>query len=128
MPSLHPGTKKRGMRKAAVALLFSGLVFPGLGKLYLKRYLRGLAMMTIATAGLVILIGIASFAAAESLQEIFAKGGALDVRTIVRLAVQSSQSDQFYYKVVFLCVAICWVFSIIDAYLVGKKEEGNAGE
>lgn len=116
------------MRKTIVAPLLSGFVFPGLGQIYLKMYMRGLIIMILVTAGLVIMIGIASFDAMEALQAVLIKEGDVDMDTIVRLAVQSSLSDRFYFKAAFFSVIVCWVFSIVDAYIIGKRNVANAGK
>ena len=117
------------MRKALVAPFLSCFVFPGLGQIYLKMYLRGLIIMILVTAGLVVMIGIASFDAMEALQVILAREGDVDMDTVVRLAIQSSSvSDHFYFKAAFFSVIGCWVFSIIDAYVIGKRNPIHPGK
>ena len=44
------------MKKAIKAALLSALVFPGVGQMYLKRYVRGLIPMVLILAGLGMLI------------------------------------------------------------------------
>ena len=108
------------------AALLSGLVFPGLGQIYLKQYLRGLVMMVLVLSGVVVIVAIATAAALESLNAIRIQGETIDMNTISNLAAAHSAQNSIYYKVILLLIACCWIFSIIDAYRTGKKKEmGN---
>jgi hypothetical protein len=120
--------RREEMRKAIVAPLLSGFVFPGLGQIYLKMYLRGLIIMILVTAGLVVMIGIASFDAMEALQALLIRDGDVDMGTVVRMAMQSSLSDRFYFKAALFSVIVCWVFSIVDAYIIGKRNLAHTGK
>ena len=121
-------TRKIRFSKAAFAALLSGLVLPGLGQVYLKRYLRGIILMTIITAGFVVVIGMAAFAAVKPLQAAIIKGGDIDMQAVVGFAVQSFLGGPLYYKAFLLWVFFLWVFAVIDAYFIGKKGATGAGE
>ena len=107
--------------KAAFALLLSGLVLPGLGQIYLKRYLRGIILMTVVTAGLFVVTTMAALAAAEPLQTVLIKGGDIDLQAVVSLMVRSLLHGPLYNEVVLLCVLFSWGFAAVDAYRIGKK-------
>ncbi|MEI8174103.1 MAG: hypothetical protein WCH07_11570 [Deltaproteobacteria bacterium] len=113
--------REKNMKSALKAALLSGLVFPSLGQFYLKRYWRGLSFIILIVLGLVIIAGIAAADVLESLNTIQAQGGTVDINTISNLAVKHPVQKGFYYKVIFLYIICCWLFSVIDAYRLGKK-------
>jgi len=104
------------------AALLSGFVLPGLGQIYLKRYLRGLLMIMIILAGLSIIVGMSTVAILESLSTAQLQGGAIDMSTILNLDVAHSAQSSIYYKVILLLIVGCWIVSIIDAYRIGKRK------
>jgi hypothetical protein len=110
------------MKSALKAALLSGLVFPGLGQIYLKRYWRGFLFIILIMIGLVIIAGIAAAGALESLNTIQAQGGTVDINTLSNLAAKHPVQKGFYYKVIFLYIICCWLFSVIDAYRLGKRK------
>jgi len=110
------------MKMSSKAALLSALVFPGVGQMYLKRYLRGLLPMVLVLTGLGVLIARATFRALEALDKMQA-GGALDMNAVSNLAATSSASGDPYSSVIVLVMFCCWLFSVIDAYRLGK--EGN---
>jgi TM2 domain-containing membrane protein YozV len=109
------------MNTAVKAALLSGLVFPGLGQLYLKQYWRGLVIIMLVMLGLMIVVGMATFSTLASMNKIQIEGISNDMNTIVNLASTYSIADVIYYKVIFLFIACCWFFSLIDAYRTGKR-------
>jgi TM2 domain-containing membrane protein YozV len=111
------------MKPAVKAALLSGIVFPGLGQIYLKRYLRGLLTMVPVFLGITIIVGIAAVGAMETLNRIAIEGGTLDMNTVVNLAATHSLYDAAYSKVLLLFILCCWVFSVIDGYRIGKRKE-----
>jgi hypothetical protein len=56
----------------------------------------------------------------EDLKRIEAGGGAVDRTTIDHLAGAISSGSSFYYKIIFILVIIIWLFSILDAYRLGR--------
>ncbi len=109
------------MKSPVKAALLSGLVFPGLGQIYLKRYMRGLTIIIPVILGLILIIGMATVGALESLKKIQAEGGNADMDTILNLATTYSAPNTVYAKIIFLFIACCWIFSVIDAYKIGKR-------
>jgi TM2 domain-containing membrane protein YozV len=104
--------------------LLSGLVFPGLGQLVLKRYGRGVALMLIVMAGLFVIIRITVRQAYAVLEKINAAGGAADTETITRAAAQAATPhDTLIINLVTLLLIVCWLAGIIDAYRIGKRRD-----
>jgi TM2 domain-containing membrane protein YozV len=109
------------MKSPVKAALLSGLVFPGLGQIYLKRYMRGLTIIIPVILGLTFIIGMATVGALESLKKIKIEGGNADMDTIVNLATTYSTPNAIYSDIIFVFIACCWLFSVIDAYRIGKR-------
>jgi TM2 domain-containing membrane protein YozV len=103
------------MKTAIKAALLSGFVFPGLGQIYLKRYKRGLTIL------LGIIIGTVTVSALESLKAIQSGGGIADMETISNLASIDSARSGIYLRLILLFVVCCWLFSVADAYKIGKR-------
>jgi TM2 domain-containing membrane protein YozV len=110
------------MKRAVKAALLSALVFPGMGQMYLKRYVRGLIPMVLALAGLGVLIAQATVSALRDLEKMQIQGGLVDISAVANRAAASSASGDGYSPLVVPLIAICWLYSVIDAYLLGKGE------
>jgi len=109
------------MKTAIKAALLSGLVFPGLGQIYLKRYKRGLTMMILVVLGLGIIIRTVIVSALESLKAIESGGGIADMQTISNLARIDSAHSGINLNLILLFVLCCWLFSVVDAYRIAKR-------
>jgi TM2 domain-containing membrane protein YozV len=109
------------MNNAIKAALLSGFVFPGLGQIYLKRYKRGLTIMILVLLALGVIIGTAIVSALEGLKAIESGGGIADMETISNLASIDSARSGIYLKLISLFVLFCWLFSVADAYKIGKR-------
>ncbi len=77
--------------------------------------------MSPAIVGLAIIITIATRSALAILRQLDNQGASTDIQVISDLAVQSSTSNTAVYQGSLLLIVCCWIFSIIDAYRIGKK-------
>jgi TM2 domain-containing membrane protein YozV len=111
------------MKTSIKAALWSAFVFPGLGQMYLKRYLRGLVPMLLVLAGLGILIAQAVVVALKALEQIDLQGVVMDMKAVSDLAAKSAAGGDSYSSLILLGIALCWFLSIIDAYRLGKEKE-----
>jgi TM2 domain-containing membrane protein YozV len=111
------------MKKSIKAALLSALVFPGLGQMYLKRYVRGLIPMVLVLTGLGVLIAQATAGALQVLDKIQLQGGTVDMNAVTNLATASSSHGDSYSSLISLGIAGCWIFSVIDAYRLGKEKD-----
>jgi TM2 domain-containing membrane protein YozV len=109
------------MKTAVKAALLSGFVFPGLGQIYLKRYRRGLIILILVLLVLGVIIGTVTISALESLKAIESGGGIADMETISNLASIDSAHSGIYLRFFLLFVLCCWLFSVADAYKIGKR-------
>jgi len=116
------------MKTAIKAALLSGFVFPGLGQIYLKRYKRGLTMMILVLLALGIIIRTVIVSALESLKAIESGGGIADMQTISNLASIDSVHSGINLNLILLFVLCCWLFSVVDAYIIGKRSIPGIGD
>jgi len=60
--------------------------------------------------------------AMSALQQIQMQGGIVDMAKITSIATDAStQASNAGYSLVFSLIVICWLYSIVDAYLTGIK-------
>lgn len=115
------------MRNALKGTLLSGLVFPGLGQVYLKHYKRGIALMLIVSGSVLVIVVKAVLQAFTVLEKIASEGQAIDMSTILNATTQASTtSDSLLYNFLLLLTILCWIIGIVDAYRIGKKRDVEA--
>jgi hypothetical protein len=112
------------MKNSMKGALLSGLVFPGLGQIALKRYWRGFALILVVLTGLYIMIATAVQQAYTILDSIEAEGGMPDSDTISQAAAQAAAaSDSPMITAVSVLLLVCWIVGIIDAWRIGKRKD-----
>ena len=110
------------MTNALKGALLSGLVLPGLGQVVLKHYKRGLALMLVVLSSLTVMVVKAAQLALAILENIEMEGGAIDMQAITEAATRSTAtSDSRLFNLGLLVIVVCWVYSVVDAYVIGKK-------
>lgn len=116
------------MKNSLKGALLSGLVFPGVGQIVLKQHRKGAFLIFVVLSGLIMFITIAVRKALAVLEKIQAAGGVLDSETINRTANQAT-TDQAGLLLNFLLLFLifCWIFGVIDAYILGKKKDVENG-
>ena len=118
------------MKNSLKGALLSGLIFPGLGHVRLEYYKRGIALMFTVSASMVVIVLKAVQQAFIVLEKIELEGGVIDIKTVTDAATQAvSANDSLIYNLGLLLIVICWIFGIVDAYLIGRKKdlEGRLG-
>jgi TM2 domain-containing membrane protein YozV len=110
------------MKSATKAALLSGLVFPGVGQMYLKRFGRGLLFMIPVLLGVALIVAMAAAGAMESLRAIQAQGGQVDSNTLTALAQSHAKDTTGSFQAILWVMIFCWLFAIIDAYRLGSKQ------
>jgi TM2 domain-containing membrane protein YozV len=116
------------MKTAIKAALLSGFMFPGLGQMYLKRFKRGFTIMILVLLALGMIIRTVIVSALERLKAIESGGGIVDMETISNLARIDSAHGGINLKLILLFVLCCWVFSVADAYKIGKEGLPGIGD
>lgn len=111
------------MNSAKKAALFNALLFPGWGHFYLKRYKRGMMFVLPVAAGMISICWAVVQVALSILKATPFQKGTADISAIIRLSLDSTKAiDLNYFSLILLFMLLLWVFSIIDAYRLGKKQ------
>ena len=109
------------MKKSVKAVLFSGLVFPGVGQFSLKRYARGLIYFLPAMSSLAFMLDHSMRKAFAIVDKIERGEVPLDPDAIANLiSATASGTESLMLAAAQWVIVICWVVSIIDAYRLGK--------
>lgn len=119
------------MRKSITAVLLSALVFPGVGHLYLRSYLRGFILVAISAAALIDFIRRAwreaEIIREQLLNEINSSGIIDFERLITQTTANIHHIDSQPFTIATLLLLACWLIAIIDSHREGKKiEEASA--
>ncbi len=120
------------MKNSLKGAFLSGLIFPGLGQIVLKRYKRGAVIMFAVLVCMSVFIVKAVQHGLDILEKIQSQGGAISMSTISNAATQASTtSGNLTLNIVLLLVILCWIIGVVDAYRIGKIkdiEEGSASQ
>lgn len=112
------------MTNAMKGLLLSALLFPGLGQIALKRHQRGVAFVVATLVGLVLITVVATREAGRILATIHAEGGVMDQDAMSRaIAEATSWSGNLTFNLLLIAIALCWIYSAVDAYRIGKEQD-----
>ncbi len=110
------------MKKNRKAIFLSALVLPGLGQLVFQRYKLAGGIFLVMAISFYGMVSIAIEQATDILNKINIQGGALDVEAIINATTQATNStDNSMFNLYLAVIAICWIMSIVDVLLVGKK-------
>jgi hypothetical protein len=110
------------MTRPAKAALLSALVFPGLGHIVLKLYLRGSILMLGALASAWVIVRIA-FRQAQAILDGVASGDIpIESGAITEvLSKTSADSDSTAATTATVVFTVCWLIGIIDSYRAGVE-------
>ncbi|HZT62251.1 MAG TPA: DUF6677 family protein [Burkholderiales bacterium] len=111
------------MRYSIKAALLSGLVFPGAGHLYLRRYLRGVLLAAAAAALSYFIISVALESAFDIAGKIQTGDVPLNVESISELVSKASQSNGRSTDIATTILFALWVIGIVDSYREGRARE-----
>ena len=112
------------MNNSIKGALLSGLLFPGLGQVVLRRYRRGMAFIFTVSIILLVMVVKAVQQAFTILEKIEAEGGVISLNTITNAVIQASTpSESLTFKILLLLLILIWVMAVIDGYRVGKKKD-----
>ena len=109
------------MMKPIKAALLSGLIFPGLGHLYLGSRIRGALLATTALASLYVLISNAVVKALQITDRIQRGEIPMDPAEISRAVSAQSAVDQTSgLGTATVVLLVAWLIGIFDSYRVGR--------
>jgi len=112
------------MKRSTKAALLSGLIFPGVGHMVLKQYLRGSILMLAALIALSVIVTKAVKQALAVVDKINSGEIPLESVAITELVSQSTGgAEGSILNITVLVVGACWLIGIIDSYRVGINQE-----
>jgi hypothetical protein len=112
------------MKKSTKAILLSAFVFPGVGHLYLKKYVPGSILAGISLTGIYYLVTTTVERAWQIAEKIQSGAVQLDATTVTELvSQQSAGADSQLVNIATLAVIICWGIGIIDSYRAGRVRD-----
>jgi len=105
------------------AALLSGLLFPGAGQIFLKKYYRGAIFIICSLAFVFLLILHVVFTGKDILNSSFLIDTSSAKYNFLLFTAEIIKSlDLNYVVLIFLMIFLLWITSIIDAYFSGKKD------
>ena len=112
------------MKKPLKAALLSGLVFPGIGHLYLGSRLRGFPLLAMALAALSVIFTIAYRNAQLVVGRILSGDVSMEFGAITQAISEStSAADNMVNSIAIVVVVACWLAGIFDSYRLGVAQE-----
>jgi TM2 domain-containing membrane protein YozV len=111
------------MKRSIKAALLSGLVFPGLGHIYLRRYVQGILLGFGAALAIYFVVSTAVHTALDVAEKIEGGGVPLDVKAITDLVSQQSRGTAQLTNIATIALLAFWAIGIADSYRVGRAQE-----
>ena len=112
------------MKKSSKAALLSGLIFPGIGHIVLKQYLRGSVLMLSALAAFSIVVTRVFQRALAIVDRVNSGEIPVDTGAIAEMVSNStSGADGFIEDIAVVVLVTCWLIGIIDSYRLGVAQE-----
>ncbi|KPK47188.1 MAG: hypothetical protein AMS22_16960 [Thiotrichales bacterium SG8_50] len=112
------------MKKPSKAALLSGLIFPGIGHIFLREYFRGSILLVVSLASLSVVVTSAYQRALLVVDRIVSGDVAMEAGAIAQ-AVSNPiyATDKVLENVAIVLLAACWLAGIIDSYRLGVLQE-----
>jgi TM2 domain-containing membrane protein YozV len=111
------------LKKSTKAVLLSGLIFPGVGHLYLKRWIEGILLLGVA-AFTAYYIGAAVMETASVIVEKIQSGAvSSDIDTITRLAEEQTSATKQAINLAKIAWLACWVIGIVGSWWQGRVQD-----
>jgi len=115
------------MKRSTKAALLSGLVFPGIGHMVLKQYLRGSVLILSALLAVSSIVTAAIKRALIVVDHINSGEIPIETRAITEaIANSAGGADSLIVNISLIILGACWLIGIIDSYRLGiAQEESN---
>jgi hypothetical protein len=112
------------MKKSSKAALLSGLIFPGIGHIFLREYFRGSVLIALSLASLSVVVTSAYQHALLVVDRIASGDVAIEAGAIAQAVSNSTNAtDNLIENAAFVLMAACWLAGIIDSYRLGALQE-----
>jgi hypothetical protein len=120
----RPQANEELMTRSTKAAFLSGLIFPGVGHMFLKQYLRGSILMLSALIASSVIVTNAIKQALTIVDRINNGEVPVEAGTIADLVSNSaSGAEGTILNIAALVVGACWLIGIIDSYRLGIIQE-----
>lgn len=117
-------TPAKFMSKSMKAALFSALVFPGSGHLYLKRYVVGFLLVVVSVVALYVLVSTALEVAQVVSAEMLNGDIPLDTESISEeISRQEASKGSPLAAISSYLLLFCWLGGIVDSFRLGRLED-----
>ena len=110
------------MKDSLRGALFSALIFPGSGQILLKSRKRGLFFASISIAGIVAMVISVVRATWAGMEQIALQGMDVTISVMGEVAINSLATAKKY---ILPLMILCWLTSIIDAWILGARSREN---
>lgn len=110
------------MNRSIKAVLLSALIYPGIGHVFLKKYVAGCILASIFSVPVFLVVSEVITKTNKVIEEIEKGNIPLDTAAITEALsnVMSSADIQSLNTQVYVMMVV-WIIAIVDAYRVGKK-------
>lgn len=112
------------MKLATKKALLSALIFPGCGQISLKQYKRGIAIIIPFFAAALSIFWSVVQSAIGVIESSPFKKGTVSISAVIDISLFSLQAIIMsrYFVLLLTIIVSTWIFSIVDAYLLAKKQ------
>ena len=115
------------MKKSSKAALLSGLIFPGLGHIFLKEYFRGSLLVILSLAALSVVVTSAYQHALLIADQIVSGDISMEAEAIAQAVSNSTNAaDSLVENTAVIVLVACWMAGIMDSYRLGAVQEKSA--
>ena len=109
------------MNRSVKAALLSALVFPGAGQLFLKRGLRA-CLFLLPTVGAIAMFVNQAFEQATLITNQILAGTLPADPVALAASIEQGGGDSALGTAGMIVMVMCWICSIVDAYLLGRSD------
>ena len=110
------------MKRSTSAALISGLVFPGAGHLYLRRYGRACIFLLPSLVSIVYLSQQVMTRASAILDKISSGALPLDP-ALIALQLEAPGGSDMLMSLASWVAILCWIGSIIDSFVIARQSD-----
>ena len=112
------------MKKSSKAALLSGLIFSGIGHIFLKDYLRGSALVVSSLAALSVVVSNVYQHALLVVDGIVSGDVAVEAGAIAQAVSNSTTAaESLVENAAVIVLVACWLAGILDSYRLGAVQE-----
>ena len=112
------------MKKSVKAALLSGLIFPGIGHMYLREYVRGSGLLVLSLAALSIVVARAYQQAVLIVDRVLSGDISMEAGAIAQAVSSSTNAaDRSVSNAAIIVLVVCWLAGVIDSYRLGAAQE-----